>query len=435
MPLLPYQEEPAARLEEILRGYGAALDASDTGVGKTFVAVHVAKRLGIPVGIVCPKSVIPSWRRVLEAEGVEAAFIINYEKLVKGGTPWLMRINSNFEWAFQGLCIFDEVHRCRSYKSLNSKILIAAWKTQHIRCLCLSATAAQNPMEMRALGYTLGLHKNYDFWPWVTKLGAKRNRWGGYGWSGSPEVLSGIHHQIFPAKGVRVTIKELGDKFPENQVIPEVVQVDDGESLEVYEEAAKELARLKAQERKDFPSMFTIQLRARQKVEILKVPVLVERARDLLDLGRSVVIFVNFNATLEQLAAELETTCLIRGQDLEGNPQSSDARQQIIDDFQSDRSHICIANIQAGGVGISLHDTNGNRPRVSLLAPTYNAMDLRQALGRIHRQGGKTPCQQYVLYAAGTIEERVCKSVSQKLGNLDQLNDDELSDGLGIKKT
>lgn len=425
MPLLSYQEAPCQHLQQILREHGAALDASDTGVGKTYVAVAAAKAMGIPVGIVCPKSVIPSWKRVCQEAGLEPAFIHNYELITRGRTEVLLRERKNFTWLFQGLVIFDEVHRCRATNSLNAKMLIAAWATQHIRCLCLSATSAQNPLEMRALGFVLGLHKNYDFWPWAMRLGIRKNRWGGYAWTGSEETLSKIHGQIFPARGVRVRIKDLGKAFPENQIIPELVEVGDIESLKEYNEAYAELERLRKQEKKDAPSIFTAQLRARQKIEILKVPLLVERTQELLDEGKSVVIFTNFNATLEQLAAELKTTCVIR-------EQPAYEREANLERFRSNDTRICIANIQAGGVGISLSDRDGQYPRVALVCPTYCAVDLRQALGRIHRADSKSVCQQYILFTAGTIEERVFKSVRAKLDRLDLLNDNEFSDSLTL---
>lgn len=423
MPLLPYQEGPCNHIEQILREHGAALDASDTGVGKTYVAVHAALRLGIPVGIICPKSVIPSWTRVCAEEGLNPAFILNYELLVRGGTPWITKLDKIYEWGFQGMLIWDEVHRCRAYGSLNAKMLVAAWKSKHIRCLALSATAAQNPLEMRALGYILGLHNDYNFWPWAMRLGIKKNRWGGYAWRGTDASLSLIHNQIFPSKGARVRIKDLGDAFPENQIIPELVDIGDAKSLEEYRECLVELERLQACEEKDMPSIFTAQLRARQKIEILKVPLLKERTEELLDEGKSVVIFCNFNATLEQLAAELNTDCVIREQDAE-------EREANILAFRNDSRRVCVANIQAGGVGVSLSDCNGRYPRVALVCPTHNAVDLRQALGRIHRQDSKTPTLQYIFYAAGTVEQRVFTTVKAKLDRLDLLNDDELSETL-----
>jgi hypothetical protein len=85
-----------------------------------------------------------------------------------------------------------------------------------------------------------------------------------------------------------------------------------------------------------------------------------------------------------------------------------------------------LVNLAAGNAGIGLHDLNGKYPRGSILSPSYSAINLVQALGRIHRAEGKTPCIQKIMFAADTIEERCCQRVQSKLDNLDLLNDGDL---------
>lgn len=58
------------------------LDGSSTGCGKTVVACYVAKMLGFPVAVICPKAVITSWERELKEFGIEPVFVLNYEKYV-----------------------------------------------------------------------------------------------------------------------------------------------------------------------------------------------------------------------------------------------------------------------------------------------------------------------------------------------------------------
>lgn len=421
MALLDYQVEPTERLYKILLEKGSALDASDTGTGKTFCAVHAALKLGLPVGILCPKAVIPSWERVCSSEGLKPVFICNYERAVRGLDEFVIRDGRKFAWNFAGLVIWDEVQRCKSSDSLNGRLLTAAWETKFIRCLCLSATAVQNPLEMRALGLVLGLHKGYNFWSWTFKHGAKKNRYNGMIWGGEAKHLKAIHEGIFPGRGVRVRVGELGDAFPDNKIIAEPLQLENSPEIEsIYREAEAALDELKAKEKIDMPSAITIMLRARQKTEILKVPLVIELTEDLLREGKSVIIFTNFNDTGDLLASHFKTDCVIRAQDPE-------TRQKNLDDFQSNRKQLIICNIMAGGVGVSLHDVEGNHPRATLLFPTYNAVDFKQALGRAHRSGGKSPVIQRLIYAAGTIEERVCARVQKKLNNIDLINDDEIS--------
>jgi hypothetical protein len=102
--------------------------------------------------------------------------------------------------------------------------------------------------------------------------------------------------------------------------------------------------------------------------------------------------------------------------------QKTAEREAGIAAFQGNRARVLIANLAAGGVGISLHDLHGTHPRTALILPGNDPRLLKQALGRVWRQGG-SPSLQRILYAAGTVEERLADRMEQKLRNLDLLND------------
>jgi len=74
-----------------------------------------------------------------------------------------------------------------------------------------------------------------------------------------------------------------------------------------------------------------------------------------------------------------------------------------------------------------LHDSEGSFPRVSLISPTFSAIDLKQALGRVHRADSRSKSIQKIVFAAGTVEDKVCHAVRRKLNNIDLINDDELN--------
>lgn len=419
--LYPHQIEAAEHLEKTLQTFGSALDASDTGTGKTITALTVAQRLGLPVGVVCPKSVIPSWESWAGNLKVDPQFVLNYEQLRTGKTPWVARKGAVWTWApGPRLLIWDEVHKCKGLSSQNSRMLIAA-KQPGILNLMLSATAASNSLDFRALGYQLELHRLHDFWRWAFNHGVRRNRWNGFEFKGNSTVLSKIHGQIFPARGYRARIKDLGDTFPENQIIAQSYRVESTATInKLYEEAAEALKDLKERRKDDDKTVaMTKLLRARQESEIRKIPTMVELTEGLLEEGKQVAIFVNFSQSITALKEMLKTDCIIQG------GQAAEVREQNRQDFQSGTAKIIICNLQAGGVGISLHDDAGLAPRVSLISPTFSAVDLKQTLGRIHRAGAKSKCVQIIMFAAGTVEEAVCGAVKDKLSNLDILNDND----------
>ena len=167
----------------------------------------------------------------------------------------------------------------------------------------------------------------------------------------------------------------------------------------VYEEMHEAIAKLEASKRKDKGAcILTEILRARQEVELLKVPTMVQMATDARDEGMAVIVIVNFQHSVDEIAKRLRTVNTITGQD------KMDWRQRLIDRFNADDEDLVVLNIKAGGLGIDLHGTTQGKPRMVLISPTYSGIDLKQALGRAHRAGGARSIQK-IVWAAGTLEE------------------------------
>lgn len=443
--LFEYQPDHARRILYALQTHGAALDGSDTGTGKSFVALAVAKQLKRSPFIICSKKAMHSWQKYCEMMGVYPLMIVNWEMLRTGRLPQYLSKEGkgkfqSFVWNVNSqdtLVIFDEVHRAKTRGTLNSKMLLAA-KRQSLMTLCLSATAAESPMNLSSLGYVLGLfHKPSDHVKWAMNYGVTPGRWGGFVFDGLAVHSKKLHTAIFgTGRGARMRIADLGNRFPHNQIIPEAYTMDSAREIQkVYEAMQQQLQELKLAMQRDEQkrqaddkpeNILTIQLRARQKVELLKVPTFVELAEDFLDEGKSVAIFVNFHATLEAIAEALKTDCVVHGK------QPAKASFDAMERFQSDESRVIVLNIKAGGESISLHDLNGNHPRVSIISPTYSAIELVQALGRIHRAGAKTPALQRIVFAADTLEESVCERVQAKVQNIRNLNDGDLAEAFEI---
>ena len=426
--LLAYQKPAVAALVRSLRQYGHCIDASDTGTGKTFTSLGSARELGLTPTVICPKAVIPSWIRAAKHLGMSCN-AINYEKVRTGNTPygrWVpVKGLSNverFQWSQQvSMLIFDEVHRCKSTKSQNADLLIGAG-LQSLPTIAASATAATNPMEMRALGFLLGLHGLRDFWSWAEAHGCYRNQWDGWEWGGADEDIAAIHRQVFPAKGIRVRISDLGDAFPKTQIRTELIPVASPDKIDkAYAAVTKAIAEVHEKARTDSSGAehLTAQLRARQVSELQKIPALIELCKDALAERRSIFVGVNFSDSIDAVRASLkDIPCsIIRGD------QTAEERQRNIDAFQADKTRVVIANLRAGGVGVSLHDLNGRFPRTALICPGWSPTDLKQALGRVWRAGGKSTSIQRILYAADTVEEKVAERIEERLRTLAILND------------
>lgn len=411
------QEAHAEILATALGNFRSALDGSATGTGKTVVAAKLAADNGIPTLVVCPKSSITMWVRELTDQKCKNFYVINYESLRTGKTNWGKWADSYHKtwiWTLPSteyLIIWDEVQRCKGMNTQNARML---WSAKPYYNLCLSATAAENPMDMKALGAILGIFNMRNFWFWAKQHGCRNGYFGGLEFAGKDEDLNKIHKAIYPMHGSRLSLADMADHFTETQII--TTPIDFGNEIkDLYAEMEYELSELKEKNSSD--NALTIRLRARQKVELLKVPTILEMTEDFLAEGRSVAIFVNFTQTIEAMRDRLPYSVgTISGPYVKH-------RQRYIDAFAADEVRVMLCNIQAGGVSVNLHDQTGKHPRVSIISPSDNAMDVLQCIGRIHRAGGKTPSQQHVLFAAGTIEEDVKENCDEKIKNIGIFNE------------
>lgn len=454
--LLPPQIPHTVKLIDSLYLNGFAIDMSETGTGKTYVAAAIIRELNRPAFIICPKTVIPQWEKILRKFGLKAT-IINYEKLGRGNTQWmswkklqnLMRPWDEesqeerplFNIKQNSLIVLDEGHRCKGADTSNCRMMISL-AAQGYKCLVSSATVATTPLEMNAIGFMTGLHKLYNFTDFMRVHGAKWiGRWGAMSFDmASAEAKKGmmlLHEYWFKTRkcAARLTVEDFGDLFPESHIVAEAYDLGSMEAKcqAVYDEMEAEIAKLDERAASYSEHIFAIMMEARRRAELCKVPLFVEMIEDLYDEGKSVVCFVNFQDTVEAITKRLSKVKKLKnkiGYIVGG--QSDKNRQQDITDFNADAKPVMISNIKAGGIGISLHDLIGNRPRASIISPNYSAYELVQALGRVWRQGGLTKSYQRIVFAAKTIEEQACRRVQFRLNNLSTLNDADMRAGINL---
>lgn len=426
--LLPYQVASVSDAALALAVHGGELDASDTGTGKTYVSIAASIVLGQPLYVVCPIAVLPSWKIAAKHFGAKLAGACNYELLKRGNLPELSIVKvkdghgkevEQFQWNLPSdtIIAFDECHRLKDPKTLNNAMGMAALR-QGFKVMGLSATAADNPMQMKfAARLTSQVASDKAFFGWMLRHGVVRGRFG-LEFSGSKQVLAKIHHDIFPSHGTRIKIDDLGDAFPETQIGNEFINLN-GQSSEIdriYREMEAEIAKIEESEMEDKGAcILTVRLRARQRAEVLKVPAVVQYIQDKIEENMSVAIFVNFDDTLDAIAAKLGTKCVIRG------GQKPEERGANIQAFQADREPVILCNIKAGGVGVSLHGNRNSRMRFSGIFPSDSGQDVKQAVGRVWRAGGAKSIQR-IFIASGTIEEAVYGNVIDKIGRIDMLN-------------
>lgn len=432
--LLNYQIPHCLSMIFAFENSNIIVDASDTGTGKTYCSLAICKQFGLKPIIVCPKSVIENWKNVCEFFEIEPENIINYEKVINTSFssknhesyPFVLfnREEKTYEWILQPyhIVILDEVHRCKNVTTLHSRLLLSLKGTTN-KIIMLSATLADKIKLFQNFGYIMNFYENpRKFNYWLEKLCVQ---------SKITDQSVALNKKLFPNYGGRMRIKDLGDMFPKNDVQANCYQMTNADKIaEQYKIIEDAYAKIKNRA-ENAECFLEIIIRARQAIELLKVPTFIELIKENIANGKSSVVFLNYNETLRTIADELEIDCVVHGE------QSIEDRNQNIRNFQANKKTNILLNIRCGAVGISLHDLLGSHQRVSIISPTWSAQDFIQSLGRIHRAGAKTDAIQKIVFCEGTIEEFICGTLRYKLEHLSKLNDGDLDtykiDGITLK--
>ena len=446
--LLNYQIPHFYQMVETMKENNCILDASDTGTGKTYTAIALCTYLKKKPFIICPKSVIPTWITVANYFKIPLFAICNYE-LLKGGKyytenlekvpcPYMDKVEKmvfnpkngkmekkiTFEFQLPPndvVVVFDEAHRCKNYGSMTSQLFQSVVKTK-CKILLLSATISDKINCFKPFGLAFGFYaqlRDYNMWMKrqikMRKLQFMKRQIADL----DDKRLTVIHENVFPQKGSRMKILELGDLFPKNNVISQSYFCSNYKEVQKeYDIINDSLEDLQKQE--DATEALGKIIKARQRIEMYKVPIFIDLAEEALDNGYSVAIFLNYLDTLDVLCHHLKCDCTIQG------GQTIEERQMCIDDFQSNKAKVIISIIQAGGIGVSLHDVLGGHPRMSLISPTWSGQDIKQALGRIHRAKSQSPAIQKIVYCARTYEDKLAEIIDVKIKNIDAINDHDL---------
>jgi hypothetical protein len=461
-----HQERDAHQLLAALKNYNAAIDQSEPGTGKSLTFLYLCKLCGARPAIITRKAVIPAWVTLCERMGLNPLFIANYEQLLsddfpftetkmvipktKVGAPPAKPKKQFVKWNIPDKRVifgYDEAQALRSASTFSSKAALAAAK--EFKVVLLSATPFQTPLEALVIGRILKLFPNGKEFSWMLSHGVRKNLYGQMQFVGDKtnkrdphlvkeyqaegrEIMAKIGRDIVPSRGVRTRRSEIPG-FPESVI--EVMSVETDNSSAITKLYLKELDALKERDHEraaegvdpEFAHMVevlpvVVNLRIRQQIEILKAKAMVDLALIAMESGEQTAIFCNFDATISILKDMLDTDMVIRGS---GELRGDLARHNVVRMFQKNQRNICIINSAAGGAGLSLHDDVTQVSRTTIVSPPYSAILLHQIQGRVWRRGGGYSSQK-IVFAAGTLEDKIMAVVKTRGGNLESLLDSDL---------
>jgi len=480
--LYDYQKAHAIELVKGFQEHGVVADTSDCGTGKTFTAISICQKLNLKFLVVCPKGVIPSWRRsvsfvkawdlckgVVNYELIKTGKYLVYEKSLVKKLDKITMVKNYFlverkvkcpyisveknpnkakyepksliSWNIREdmVIIWDEAHRGKN-KSINSQLMISA-TDDGVKQMLLTATLGTSPKKMFGTAKSLGLYnKAWEFYThFLTNNGCRKEevnrRTGATDWiyRGGVQGMKKIHDELGnKIHGMRADPLRKAGLFPNTIIYAENYNLNGNNKKveKIYEEMfekIREIHNIKESMKMD-PEKYRLNIlqKASQEVELLKVPLMVEMTRDYINSGHSVAIFVNYTDTLLAF-----TDALMRGKGdnklmktftaIYGEISAKKKEENRLK-FENNEERVIVCNMTASKEGIDLHDKHHQFKRISLVTPNYEAQVMKQVLGRIDRAGG-TDTQQRIIYGMGTIEEKVCAIVKRKLKNISALND------------
>lgn len=370
------------------------------------------------------------------------------------------------------MLVFDEAHRGKNNRTKTAQLLLSLrgaivprshTHNQHIALV--SATITDRDEDFRVTACVLGLaqHEKHAYKSWVLNLAKKypgetfascvhKVLFPKYGSRMRKDIIAAnldpskntsrfdVHFHIF--KWMRACEWETDHHgYAHTDVFSQVMMIYDSTSIfrkstvyaKVYDvspeteadimaahdEIGAAIEALKRQQAGEICPL-TIILRARQRLEMLKLPTMVEQAAEWISNGFAVVLFVNFSHSIKTLCSELDTVLRddsLIDSDINGNEirpptaisvicggQSAFERIQSIRQFQCGESIVAVVNGQSGGTGVSLHHImRCARPRKSLISPPWSGIMLKQELGRIDRVGALSDSEQVIVYCRGKV--------------------------------
>lgn len=394
-----------------------AILADEMGLGKTRQAIVAAGEEGTKgTLVVCPASLKLNWRKeILMVYPEDETVVLGQAPIPKDKIPWLIinydilekYLDELIEHPFDTL-ILDEGHYIKNTKSKRTKIALKL-ASKAKRVYVLTGTPVSNrPLELfpilKAIEHPLG-----DNWMVYIRRYCNAFRranpytgmsfWDASGASNIPELRRKVGDAM-----LRREKKDILD-LPEKMISTIPLGLDP-DWQKKYDNAWNDYFDFLIEHPPEnldniLQAQHLVELqKLKQVCSLAKVDRVVEDALDILE-SEPVVIFTQYTETLQRIAEGIKKgkhkVVTLAGEN------NSKEREQAVEDFQAGKVDAFVANIKAGGVGITL--TRASKVLFADLewSPTVHA----QAEDRLHRIGQTGLVNAYYYIAKGTVEEDI----------------------------
>jgi SWI/SNF-related matrix-associated actin-dependent regulator 1 of chromatin subfamily A len=410
----PFKHQEEAR--DFLLDRKRAILSDEMGGGKTHSAILACNEIRGKKLVVCPASLKYNWEKEIRMTTDEEIIIINdgniWNNISSDG--WtiinydlLQQHEKNIIQENYTVSVFDEVHYCRSIdrkgnpKSTRAKMMLSISQDIEYNFM-LSGTPVVNSNKdlfnlLKVVRHPLG----NDFFHFAQLYcGAKI---GNFGWefdgsSRQEELFVRLKYKML--RRLKVDLLDLPKKI--RTFIP--LSVDLKEYNNKIDEYMKEKTLLRTEGR------HLVHLNAMRKtIALEKTKHTIELADSLLEEGKPIVIFTNYEDVLNSIMDKYGSSAM----KISGGV-SSKKRNEAVEKFQNGEINVLVCNLIAGGVGLTLIRSH------NLIVNDFSWIPAEhlQAEDRVHRIGQDKECNIYYMYAKDTIDEKMSSILEHKLSNI-----------------
>ena len=413
-----YQLEDAAKVLKTKR----MLIGHEMGLGKTLISILVGESIKMPKLVICPESLRLNWvKEIKQAKADSDVQVLYSNEAPHFGKDWTIIGYKTVQKFLPNLqtfkCIF--VDECQNCKSVNNwgkptskraaAVIDLAKSTEYL--YLLSGTPL--PSHNKDLFNILKMLKceKYDFnsqWAFkhfADKFCDPKETPFGKDYSGSSN--SAELHELLQSLMVRRLRK---DVLPNLKKQRQFIPVEPAFKKD-YKDIEK---RLYTQGNGD--TYMALAMTGRQLLSQYKFDAAVELADNLLNSDESVVIVTNFVETADRLKEYYgDQACEIRG------GMTDKQKEKAKNQFQNKEKTVCILNMAAGGVGITLTAAHA----MVVVDYAWIPADMTQVEDRICRTGQTEEyCMYYYVYCDNAIFDNVfINMLTEKSENIDLVVD------------
>ena len=415
----PYQIEDANKLIKMKR----ALLGHEMGCGKTFISILIGESIDMPKLVICPETLRLNWLKEIKQVNPDADVQIQLRNETPHfGKDWTITGYSTVNKADllinfkQFDCIFvDEVQYCKSVNNWGtpaSKRAASVIDLANNATYCYLLSGTPLPSHNKDLFNILKMLKcpAFDFnnrWAFknfADKYCDPKETYFGMDYSGSSNTDQ-LHSTLQNLMVRRLKRDVLPNLTKQRQFIP----IDIAFKRD-YQAIIKRLKNLSHDD-----TYLGLAMTGRKILSNYKVPDAIELAESMLDAEESVVIVTNFIESANMLKDHFkDNACEIRG------GMSDKAKNEAVEKFQSKQCKVCILNMMAGGVGITLTAAH------SMIIMDYDWIpaNMTQVEDRICRPGQDYGCNIYYIYCENSIFDQIfIDMISDKSANIDLVVD------------